>query len=400
MDNFTHTLVGVAIGHLFARKEREDAKAQVFVAAIASNAPDIDVALQPLLGGGRIGYMLHHRGYTHTLLALIPLALLSAWAGSRLAGKQSPGVRALLPAALIGGLLHIAADGCNDYGIHPFSPFWNRWFHGDTIFIVEPLIIYALLPLAILRASSAVTRGVWLTFGGLLLGAAFLLPQIRLPVAIWVLAWAAGMALGQRKLPALPVAIGAVASVLLTFATGNRLAHRQVLASAPEGARTLDVALTPAPANPACFRALWVATEGEDYVVRKGALSLAPSLVDPNGCSFGRVGEGTAPLSPVQQTDPSLRWEGEFRAPLSELRSLATQDCRVRDALRFWRVPFWTHTPEGLLIGDLRYDNEKELGFSELLIANDQIGSSEGCFTLVPPWEPPLSRAGLDLATR
>ena len=40
---------------------------------------------------------------------------------------------------------------------------------------------------------------------------------------------------------------------------------------------------------------------------------------------------------------------------------------------------------DGLVIGDLRYDRENGLGFSEIEVDSD----AEPCPTLVPPWVPP-----------
>ncbi len=45
-------------------------------------------------------------------------------------------------------LLHIAMDFTNNYGVHPFWPVDNRWFYGDSVFIIEPLFWAACAPLA------------------------------------------------------------------------------------------------------------------------------------------------------------------------------------------------------------------------------------------------------------
>jgi inner membrane protein len=405
MDNFTHTLIGVALGQGLGSEERGDVRAQVVVAALASNAPDLDVVLEPMLGEGKLGYLLHHRGYTHTVLALLPLALLSAVLGARLAGKGSPSWTALLPAAGLGVALHLVADGCNDYGVHPLSPVLDRWYHGDTLFIVEPLVLLALLPMAFLRSGSPIVRGVWAAVGGLLLLVGFALPQIRWPTAVWTLAWAAAMALWQRRRRSLAVPVGAALAVVLAFAVGSARARWLVRGAAAGSERTLDVVLTPAPANPLCFRVLWVGLDGPTYVARKGAISLFPSVIDPGRCSFGRGGPGTAPLSPAgQKTEQQagraaagLRWEGEFRAPLAGLQALVAEDCRAGAAIRFLRAPFWAPVAGGMVLGDLRYDNEAGLGFAELLIPAGERGSSAACPSLVPPWEPPLARAGVAL---
>src|SRR5262245_38858286 len=119
MDNVTHTLVGVALGRAIPERDPAVARALVWAAILGSNIPDADLLLRPLVGGGGLGYLLHHRGYTHTLLAAPVLALACVWLGARLAGCPKPQAREargkIYLAALLGVLLHLAADFCNDY---------------------------------------------------------------------------------------------------------------------------------------------------------------------------------------------------------------------------------------------------------------------------------------------
>ena len=85
MDNLTHSLVGLAVGELADRSLPQHAdpatartRRRVLLAtgALASNFPDLDLVLTPLLAPP-LGYLLHHRGHTHTLLYALPqIALL------------------------------------------------------------------------------------------------------------------------------------------------------------------------------------------------------------------------------------------------------------------------------------------------------------------------------------
>src|SRR5690242_5591542 len=104
MDNITHSVVGLALGELVERSLPQEAdplrsrtrrKLLLFTCWAASNLPDLDLVLTPL-AGRPLGYLLHHRGYTHTLLWALPqlLALLAL-------------VWLLWPAAR--GLLHASA---------------------------------------------------------------------------------------------------------------------------------------------------------------------------------------------------------------------------------------------------------------------------------------------------
>ena len=47
--------------------------------------------------------------------------------------------------ACIAGLSHLLLDFTNDYGIRPFYPFSHQWYAWDIVFIIEPLILAALI---------------------------------------------------------------------------------------------------------------------------------------------------------------------------------------------------------------------------------------------------------------
>ena len=59
----------------------------------------------------------------------------------------------------------------------------------------------------------------------------------------------------------------------------------------------------------------------------------------------------------------------------------------TKPALRWMRMPFATHDGERLVLGDLRYDRERGLGFAELGLPPDA-PPPERCPAHVPPWTP------------
>src|SRR5688500_3977633 len=181
MDNITHTLVGVALaeGAVRIRASREKKKIDPrwaryawFFSALANNFPDFDFLYASALGG-KVGYLLHHRGHTHTFLLALPqalLVLLAVWvvAHHRRAKFSKLDWRWMIGILAVGPFAHIGLDALNSYGVHPFWPWDNRWFYGDTLFIVEPLLWVTLAPALAWSATLGVGRGLF--FGIALLG--------------------------------------------------------------------------------------------------------------------------------------------------------------------------------------------------------------------------------------
>ena len=165
MDNVTHTLVGLAFGEAVARATKKPRVPIWIASAWANNLPDFDVLATSTFLRGKLGYLLHHRGHTHTfllapLLSLLLLAVL--WLCWR---RRAVPWREVIFVALCGVPLHLFADFWNSYGVHPYWPWDNRWHYGDLVFIVEPWIWALLLPPLFLRAE---TRLVKALLGGLL----------------------------------------------------------------------------------------------------------------------------------------------------------------------------------------------------------------------------------------
>jgi inner membrane protein len=81
-----------------------------------------------------------------------------------------------------------------------------------------------------------------------------------------------------------------------------------------------------------------------------------------------------------------FKWYGEVRTPRAQLTDIVANDCVAAAAMRFIRVPWLTRVDGELVIGDLRYDREKELGFAEIAL-----GTNGQCPRFVSPWLPPRS---------
>jgi inner membrane protein len=128
---------------------------------LAAEAADIDV-LWSL--AGPVEELKHHRGITHTFIAVPVVAaaavgvvwLLDRWWRTRSSRNSNPpDHNARVPTAplrwgwlyltaLISALSHLLLDWTNNYGLRPFFPFNPRWYAGSFVFIAEP-VLWALL---------------------------------------------------------------------------------------------------------------------------------------------------------------------------------------------------------------------------------------------------------------
>src|SRR5690606_31001838 len=144
MDNATHSLAGVFLAQCALGRQSEPERARLWLpfhlaGVLGSNLPDLDFVYTSLTEG-KLGYLLHHRGHTHTapiaVLLGVGLAGVLAWSlrrrGVPLRSRTAAWLYGL---AGVATLLHIAMDFGNGYGVHPWWPFDNRWFYGDAIFI-------------------------------------------------------------------------------------------------------------------------------------------------------------------------------------------------------------------------------------------------------------------------
>lgn len=403
MDNITHSLIGVALGKsVFRREEPRIQRAAIWTAVIGSNLPDLDILISAMTGGTKISYLLHHRGWTHTILFAVPGAFFAAWLGAKLARQpkgKPPIWKRMLPLAFISVLLHLLADYANNYGIHPFAPFESRWYYGDTLFIVEPAVWLAMLPLLFMRLRSWTFRILSFLFYGAVLALIWNAPMVPQYLAYALSTWAAVFFLFQlfSKGPA-PAWAGLFLTIAI-FGSASHLAKarmRQEHKALAPFEVLKDVVLTPAPGNPLCWNALVVSQIlDERYIVRNAGLSFWPEVASPDTCYFRMQNLRTAPWKPTSlvlgSSGPAIPakngvvWIGDYRGTISEALELKKRYCAFDQFLRFSRVPYWNVGERTGIAGDLRYDFEPELGFAEFeLKENDP-----QCLTFPPHWTPP-----------
>lgn len=406
MDNLTHSLIGLVAGDAIARGTADAknglsaaARRSYFVTAavIGSNIPDLDLVLT--YGGfapGKLGYLLHHRGHTHTVIGCALLALLlyacielwARWRKQQLARADQIGIATV---ALLGAFLHLLMDGMNSYGVHPWWPFGNGWDYGDSVFIIEPLLWLAAIPL-LFTAKTWLARFVLALAGIAALGIGAYLHR-HLP------SWGVGLAvlavtlllLSRRVSPraAALVSVAAMVVVTATFFASGRITRSQAKSLAATlfpGETLLDQVLTPLPTNPLCWDVLWVQTGDGRYIVRHGVVATAPSILPASNCpSLGFHENQTAPMKPVQvSATPGVKWLGEFGMDQGKLARLARENCEAAEFMQFARVPYAVEREERQVLGDLRFDREPELAFAEIELP----AAPRHCEFHVP-WTPP-----------
>jgi len=358
-------------------------------AVVAANAPDIDLAYTGITEAP-LGYLLHHRGHSHTLPGLLAIgaAILMAvrwWPAAR---RAINGGRIRFYVMVVAALLsHLLLDASNSYGTLLLYPWSSRWFYGDAVFILEPSLWILLGVVAALNAQRLWTRVlVWVVTVAptVVLGVFGLVT----PVTAAVLALTgAGLAVGMASRPACwraAIALGGAAVIFLGMFVVSGVARTETqrhVAAAGAGP-IVDIVLNAGPAAPWCWSVLTIERSGADagLLVRRGTLSLLPGVVPPGRCVAHRIA-GMADATADSSMD-ALIWNREWQVDLAELRALQASDCRVRPWLQFGRVPY---VADGR-IADLRFDNPLRDNFSAMEIAAPSGG---GCPTNVPGWQAP-----------
>lgn len=385
MDPLTQILAGMTVARAFPRPETAPV---VWVGIVAASLPDADVFLPPVFTGANAEFMLFHRGWSHTLLiapvlaalAVLGVRLVRRWSSGEPLGDRQENTR-LWQIGLAAVAAHLFLDAFNDFGLHVLAPLDSSWRYGDTLYMAEPLLWAAMLPLAVLGASGWKRRAGWVVAGlvalggfGWLMGPAKAVPAIVLLAIVAAAQWKHGASPIPRlsRIRSFPTAV-AVGIVLLSFVIPRFPARAAVKAALAEGApneKLVELSSTAAPANPICWRVVSLSLDGDALVSREAFVSLAPSLVEPMACYPHGTAGRTAPLVPATLVNRAgLVWKGEFQTNVHTLVESST-DCRIGAALSFIRMPFFTKRGHTNLIGDLRYDLTERHSFAELELEN------------------------------
>lgn len=148
MDPVTHMLTGACLGR--AGLNRKTGLATLTL-VLAVEAPDVDSLWY---FAGSVASLQHHRGITHSLVgapfvaALVTAGVYGVYRWMKRSGREPklpPNWKLLYFYALAGALLHLFQDFTNNYGVRPFAPFNPKWYSWDIVFIVDPIMLLALI---------------------------------------------------------------------------------------------------------------------------------------------------------------------------------------------------------------------------------------------------------------
>jgi len=375
MDNVTHSLIGLTAAK--AGLERLSPGATV-LCVLAANAPDADIITGIL--GDRWIYLRHHRGITHSIAGAIAIALalplifyLVDLLISRIR-KRAPTIklRGLIIASLIVTATHPLMDWTNNYGVRPFLPWNPKWFYGDFVFVIDPVLWLTLGGAAfLLTANNKKKLAVWLVLAALLTTLVFFGPTNRgglanasVLQAVWIIALVVLVILfwrqaGKRWGPKLGIAAFVfipiyMSGLLLLHQAALKQARREAgMISVENSEQVMDVAAMPVLANP--FN--WLCVVETDRAAYKFSLSLADSRGRRNEVRYNRP-EALNPQAMAQaNSDRRTPFFMEFaRFPVARV---VGEDCASRTLVQF---------------ADLRYTEP---------------GENRGTFTLEVPVECP-----------
>jgi inner membrane protein len=199
MDSITHGLAGYIL--VQSDLNRGTGKWGTIAGVCSALFPDVDLLVG--LFQGTDFSIRYHRYVTNSLFLLLPFALLLAWLFTRISGIRK--FWSFFWIALIEILAHTFLDLLTSYGTMIWSPFSDRRFHLDWVFIVDPylfsIFLFPLLAILIWKKRSKhiarvslVLAGLYLTLCGINHGRAMNL----------VTAYARDMALPAQNLASIP----------------------------------------------------------------------------------------------------------------------------------------------------------------------------------------------------
>ncbi len=369
---------------------------------VAANVPDVDLLYNGIIEQP-LGYLLHHRGHSHTLPGLGVLGIL-IWSGVRLwprarlsiAGMERRFV-SLIAVALAG---HLIMDAANSYGIHLWYPFSSGWVYGDAVFVLEPWL-WAMLGAILLSNAGRVS---W----RLLIAVLTLLPMLALvqvgllqvgvlAVILGVVGVAAAIARRWPRRTRAAAALIVTAAIVVVMSGLSRAAKAEARRAIAGPAEVIDVTADANPGVPWCWAVMVLyeaAGDGDALTATRATVSLLPGVWPAASCASARLSAGWA--TEAHSTD-AVVWHRHWRIDVGALRAVHEGDCRARAWLQFGRVPYVSN---GTIV-DLRFEHPIGQNFTPMTL--NTAAGTHSCPRYVTKWELPrrdvIEGRGRPLAT-
>ena len=318
-----------------------------------------------------LGYLLHHRGHTHTLVGCAVLGL-CGWLVTRLI----PPVRRLdrrVTAAILDARRGRAREprACSTPGT---ATAFIRSGRSTIVGITATRFTSSIRGSGFCSASPS-SSNARSTTRRIVLGAGL----IALPLAlVWfrmipsgalVALAVIGAGLGLATHRAMPrVRSAAALSAVVVFVTamfglshvarGVSLASLRTIQGAEESGDIVDVVLNPNPAVPVCWTALAIEKREsrDEYILRRGNVSLFDGWLPARVCANSGAVAGSS--------RSRAEWSVSSRQSLSRLRTRSRDDCWVRGWLQFGRAPAMTNDH----IADYRFGGAEGGNFTSMRV--------------------------------
>ncbi|HET6722827.1 MAG TPA: metal-dependent hydrolase [Chitinophagaceae bacterium] len=134
MDSITHIAVGACMGEAFL--DRKLGKKAMLWGALAQSVPDIDFIASFWMNTS--SNLLAHRGFTHSFLFVIIIAVLFSLLAERWHRPHNITLRKWF--FFFGGVIffHVFIDAFNNYGVGWFEPFTHKRISFNAIYVADP----------------------------------------------------------------------------------------------------------------------------------------------------------------------------------------------------------------------------------------------------------------------
>ncbi len=153
MDSLTQAALGAAVGE--AVLGRRIGNKAILLGAAFGTLPDLDVVVSPFVDA--VGFLVHHRAWSHSLLMTVVLSPVLAALFRRVGNA---GFARWCHFFFWVFLTHILLDCCTSYGTQIFWPLADTRVAWNSIFIIDPLYTVPLL-LGLLLAMMLRRDSVW-----------------------------------------------------------------------------------------------------------------------------------------------------------------------------------------------------------------------------------------------